>query len=1172
MRRALLSSLPLAILVLGISFPGPLGCGSSSGGGSTPTIALSETAATIDQGQSSIITASTAHDAGEGVSWAVSGGGTLSGSSVTSVTYNAPATVTSATVVTITATSNKTASVTASITVTVEPAPAIATATGALASGTIGTAYSATLASTGGVAPLMWTIVSGTLPAGLSLNATTGAITGTPTAAGTSSVTFRLTDSGAPPLTATVTVSITIAGGPAISFTTASLAGATVGVAYSASVAATGGVGTLTYTLASGALPAGLSLSTSGSIAGTPTAGGTSTFTVKATDIYGDSGTSGSLSITVVGALAVTTLSLPNGAVGTAYSQTLTASGGSGTGYTWSITSGASSLSAVGLSLTGASISGTPTAGGTATFTVQVTDSASNKATANFSIVISSPLAVTTTSIPSGTVGSAYSTTLAASGGTGTYSSWTVLSGTGLSAVGLTLSSNGTISGTPTAAETATAFAVQVTDSGGNKASANLTITVTYATLSITSTNRPNATVGTPYSVTFTASGGSGHYTWALTSGSSTLQSLGISLNATTGLLSGTPFASGSYPYTVQVTDTVTTRTSSAPYTLLVAASTLSITNTNLPNATVGTPYSFTFNVTGGSGHYSWALTAGASALQSIGMSLNATTGVLSGSPSASGSYSYTVQVTDTVTTSTAIASYVLLVTGSNAVASCTHDGSGNSILSGNYAFLLSGYDPNGNKFDAIGDFKADGAGTIKNGNGDVNSSGFATSGEQNYTFSGTYSIGSTDYRGMMSVTNTNTSGTGLPSGTAYCFASDTIVGGVAESGRIVEADGSGFVLTGYFEIQNPADFTASAISGGYVLGLQGVAGNGSGATARAGLVGQVQFSGSGGITSGQVDAATYNPGTASTTYQSAIAIQSSGSSYSISSTTGRGILTLNSTSGAAGFVIYPVGTGNKLFLLSLSDVNTNTLFSGEAIQQTASSFTTANVKSTSVFRSSGADPSKSPATDFVQVGQLSLDGNGNLSATLDANDGGTVSGPSISTATYSVSPIGYLTLGNTGSNPPRIYLSGPGSGFALDSSQSVSLYYLAAQTVPSGGFTATSMSGNYAIGTISPAAYSNGASQYPQIFDGFVSFSPGTVTITEDAVSVPGLSSNIGTGLSVTDTYALDLTYGATTGRVIIQQGGSASVVGYIVSTTQVFAIQTTPGKDGLTFEGDHQ
>jgi len=79
------------------------------------------------------------------------------------------------------------------------------------------------------------------------------------------------------------------------------------------------------------------------------------------------------------------------------------------------------------------------------------------------------------------------------------------------------------------------------------------------------------------------------------------------------------------------------------------------------------------------------------------------------------------VQVADATTGNTGSASFTLVVVSSSALASCTNSGSGNAILNGNYAFLLTGFNPNGHFFDEIGDFKADGAGNITGGNADAN-------------------------------------------------------------------------------------------------------------------------------------------------------------------------------------------------------------------------------------------------------------------------------------------------------------------------------------------------------------------------------------------------------------------------------------------------------------------
>jgi len=315
-----------------------------------------------------------------GVTWTVSGGGTLTNTSTTSATYNAPAGGTSALTVTVTATSAANSAKSATASITVPAVPSITTT--ALSSGTVGVAYSATLAGTGGITPYTWSVASGTLPAGLSLNASSGTISGTPTvtAVGTSNVTFELTDSGTTTaLTATKTLSITINAAEAIVFTTTSLTAGTFNVAYSGSIAATGGAGALSYSVSSGAMPTGLSLSTTGALSGSPAAIGTFIFTVKAADAFGDSATMAYTVVVTYSAVTIITTSLSAAVIGTPYTATLMASGGSGTGFTWSLVSG--SVLPAGLSLSTAGvISGTATVAGSTSITVKVVDSASNSA------------------------------------------------------------------------------------------------------------------------------------------------------------------------------------------------------------------------------------------------------------------------------------------------------------------------------------------------------------------------------------------------------------------------------------------------------------------------------------------------------------------------------------------------------------------------------------------------------------------------------------------------------------------------------------------------------------------------------------------------------------------------------------------------------------------------
>jgi hypothetical protein len=183
-----------------------------------------------------------------------------------------------------------------------------------------------------------------------------------------------------------------------------------------------------------------------------------------------------SLSITINASPSINTGSLPNGTVGVAYSQTLSVTGGTSP-YTWSIASG--SLPA-GLSFSSSGVvSGTPTSAIGPTFiTFQVTDLTSATAMKSLSFTISTPPSISTSSLPNGTVGTAYSQMLTATGGTSPYS-WTIASGS--LPAGLTLSSNGLISGTPTAAASSTSVTFQVTDTNNRTATKVLSMTTACA-------------------------------------------------------------------------------------------------------------------------------------------------------------------------------------------------------------------------------------------------------------------------------------------------------------------------------------------------------------------------------------------------------------------------------------------------------------------------------------------------------------------------------------------------------------------------------------------------------------------------------------------------------------------------------------------------------------------
>lgn len=360
-----------------------------------------------------------------------------------------------------------------------------------------------------------------------------------------------------------------------LTITTTSLRRGMVGVAYSDGLAATGGTQPYSWSLASasGSLPPGLTLNSStGAITGTPTTAGTSNFTAQVTDSAKASATKPLSIIIDPPTLTITTEPpLAHGVVGVAYSQTLTATGGSPP-YGWSLSAG--SLPP-GLSLnqsTGA-ITGTPTTAGSVNFTAQVSDTAKTTASRAFSLTIDAPaLLITTTSLPNGTVGTAYSQTLAASGGTTPYS-WSL--SVGSLPRGLSLNSaSGTISGTPSTAGTSD-FTVQVTDNAGNTARQALRITINPTALAITTASLPGGTAGAAYSQTLAATGGTQPYAWSLASGS---LPPGLSLNGTSGAITGTPTTAGTFTFTARVTDRAQA-TATRQYTLSISLPALGTAN-----------------------------------------------------------------------------------------------------------------------------------------------------------------------------------------------------------------------------------------------------------------------------------------------------------------------------------------------------------------------------------------------------------------------------------------------------------------------------------------------------------------------------------------------------------------------------------------------------------------
>jgi hypothetical protein len=338
----------------------------------------------------------------------------------------------------------------------------------------------------------------------------------------------------------------------------------------------------------------------------------------------------------------ITTSALPDGSTGTPYSQTLTRTGKAGT---WARTSRALP-NGLALSSSTGEISGTPTVGGTFAFTVRSTETTSKlSASKNLSITIVSGPAITTTSLPAGKRGNAYSATLTKTGGSGAWAATNL-------PTGITLDpATGHLSGTPTV-EGDFAVGVTFTETAAPQKQASKVLALHLDTSPppvITTTTVPDGVKNVAYDQTLTSTGNAG--TWAVTQGS---LPPGLTLDPATGHLSGTPTAADDYGFTVTFTETAAQTSDSQGLLLHVspAANSPSINTSSLANGTVGTAYPT--QQLQGSGSGTWSVSKFS---LPPGLSLNGLTGQITGTPTAAGDYLFQVKYTTLAGTNTKILS-----------------------------------------------------------------------------------------------------------------------------------------------------------------------------------------------------------------------------------------------------------------------------------------------------------------------------------------------------------------------------------------------------------------------------------------------------------------------------------------------------------------------------------